>query len=113
VDGHDEPLDKVTDQAFVAYDKGALAMVAYQSMLGPARTARVLREYFQSHAGLAAPYPQASNFVTRLRAATPPPARPRFDQWFTAGGMPASVSPRRAIAADHGGDNGDPLGRFR
>jgi len=113
VDGHDEPLDKVTDQAFVAYDKGALAMLAYQAMLGPARTARVLREYFHAHAGLAAPYPLASNFVATLRAAIPPPARPRFDQWFTAGGMPASVPPRHPIADDHGGDNGDPLGRFR
>ena len=111
VDGHDEPLDKVTDQAFVAYDKGALGMVAYQTELDPAKTARVLGDYFQSHAGLAAPYPLASNFVTRLRAAIPLPARPRFDQWFTAGSMPASVPPRRPIAADRGGDSDGPLGR--
>lgn len=111
VDGHDEPLDKVTDQAFVAYHKGSLAMLAYQTMLGPARTTRVLRDYFTAYAGLAAPYPLASNFAATLRSALPPAARPRFDQWFTGGGIPASAPPRRSIAAGRGGDKGDPLGR--
>ena len=70
VDGRDEPLDKVTDQSFVAYHKGALGMVAYQTELDPARTARVLGDYFQSHAGLAAPYPLASNFDIENIAST-------------------------------------------
>ena len=88
VDGHVEPLDAVADQAFVAYDKGALAMVAYRSLLGPASTTRVLRKYFVTHSNFSAPYPLASNFVATLRGELPPSARPRFDQWFTGVGMP-------------------------
>ncbi len=66
------PLARVENQAYIHYNKGSLVMYALADYLGEARLNQVIREFRDEHAFKGPPYPSTTQFLTKLRAATPP-----------------------------------------
>jgi ABC-type transport system involved in multi-copper enzyme maturation permease subunit len=74
------PLDRVEDQAYLYYAKGALAMAALRDVIGEARVNGALRALVaQSAAG---DTPDVADLVAHLREATPPAHHALLDEWW-------------------------------
>ena len=74
------PLDRVDDQAYVYYAKGAVVMMALRDLIGEERVNGALRALVdQARAG---DVPDAADLLAHLQAATPADHRSRLDDWF-------------------------------
>lgn len=68
----EEPLEKVEDQAYIHYRKGALVMYRLQDEIGEAAVNRALRRLIARYAFKGPPYPTTLDLVAALRAEAPP-----------------------------------------
>jgi hypothetical protein len=84
----EEPLDGVQRQDFVAYHKGALALVDYQRQTGASLAEQTLRDLFIRYREKEAPYPLARDFMGALRASLPSSDHTRLEAWFHRPGLP-------------------------
>jgi aminopeptidase N len=66
-----QPLMRTENQAYIHYNKGALAPYALRDYIGEDAMNRALRAYLQNHAHETAPYSTARDFLGYLRAETP------------------------------------------
>ncbi len=67
----EQPLFRTENQAYIHYNKGALALYALRDYIGEDAMNRALRAYLQNHAHETAPYSTARDFLRYLRAETP------------------------------------------
>jgi ABC-type transport system involved in multi-copper enzyme maturation permease subunit len=66
------PLVRVEDQLYVHYSKGSLAMYALQDYIGEDAVDAALAKLIAKYRFQPPPYPDATDLVAALRAATPP-----------------------------------------
>lgn len=71
VQGTDVPLAAASNQQYVVYNKGAVAMFALRDALGAAAVDGALSGFLQRYAG-GPPFPLSSDLMDALRAAAPP-----------------------------------------
>ncbi|MGH7555822.1 MAG: ABC transporter permease/M1 family aminopeptidase, partial [Longimicrobiales bacterium] len=67
----EQPLIRTENQAYIHYNKGALALYALRDYIGEDAMNRALRRFLQERAYETAPYSTARDFVGYLRAETP------------------------------------------
>ena len=65
------PLLEVTDQPYIAYRKGAIALYTLREQIGEQRVNTALRRYLAKFGGGAPPYPTALDLYAELQAVTP------------------------------------------
>ena len=68
----EQPLEKVENQQYIHYRKGALVMYRLQDELGEDAVNRALRMLLAKYAFKGAPYPTSLDLVADLRAVAPP-----------------------------------------
>jgi ABC-2 type transport system permease protein len=73
------PLERVEDQPYIHYDKGAVVMYRLKEVVGEDVVNRALRRLLATYALKPAPYPSSKDFVKYLREA----AGPKYDQLIT------------------------------
>ena len=66
------PLARVEEQAYIHYQKGALAMYWLRDIVGEPAVNRALARLLREHAFKAAPYPNTADFLRILRAEAGP-----------------------------------------
>lgn len=76
------PVLAVEDQPYVAYRKGALALVTLRDHIGEAAVNGALRRYFERYHGAGPPYPTSLDLYAELRAATPESLQYLLTDWF-------------------------------
>ena len=67
----EQPLIRTENQAYIHYNKGALALYALRDYIGEDAMNRALRGFIETYAFQEAPYVTAREFVGALRAETP------------------------------------------
>ena len=80
--GRDVPLLDVTDQPYIAYGKGAVALYAMREHLGAAAVNGALRRVVERHRAGVPPYPTARDLYAELRAVTPDSLRSLLTDLF-------------------------------
>jgi ABC-2 type transport system permease protein len=65
------PLERVENQGYIHYRKGAVIMYRLQDELGEAAVNRALRKLIAAYAFKGAPYPTTKDFIGYLRAEAP------------------------------------------
>ena len=73
------PLERVEDQPYIHYQKGAMVMYRLEQEVGENVVNRALRELLANYAFKPAPYPSSTDFITYLRRA----AGPKYSQLIT------------------------------
>ena len=73
------PLNRVEDQPYIHYRKGALTMYWLKEVVGEDVVNRSMRKFLSEYAFKAAPYPSSTDFLRILRAE----AGPQHDQLIT------------------------------
>jgi len=73
------PLERVEDQGYIHYDKGAVVMYRLKEAVGEDVIDRSLRRMLAQYAFRPAPYPSSKDFIAILRQE----AGPKFDQLIT------------------------------
>ena len=73
------PLNRVKDQPYIHYRKGALTMYWLKEVVGEDVVNRSMRKFLSEYAFKAAPYPSSTDFLRILRAE----AGPQHDQLIT------------------------------
>jgi aminopeptidase N len=68
----EEPLERVEDQTYVHYNKGALVMYRLQDQIGEDKVDAALRMLLAKYAFKGPPYPTALDLVADFRAVAPP-----------------------------------------
>ena len=78
----EQPLIRTESQAYIHYNKGALALYALRDYIGEDAMNRGLRAYLRDHAYEEAPYSTARDFLGYLRAETPDSLQYLFTDLF-------------------------------
>lgn len=73
------PLERVEDQGYIHYDKGAVVMYRLKQTVGEEAVNRALRRLIAAYAFKGAPYPSSKDFIGYLRAE----AGPKYDSLIT------------------------------
>ncbi len=73
------PLERVENQPYIHYDKGAMVMYRLEQTVGENVVNRALRQLLANYAFKPAPYPSSTDFIRYLRAA----AGPKYNQLIT------------------------------
>ncbi len=89
------PLERVEDQPYIHYDKGAMVMYRLEQTVGENVVNHALRELLANYAFKPAPYPSSTDFIRYLRAA----AGPKYDQLITDLFQKITIYDLRAKAA--------------
>ena len=76
------PLDRVENQAYIYYAKGALVMTALQALIGEARVNEGLRSVI-ARVNAGGSQPTASDLGDALRAVTPAEHRAQLEEWWS------------------------------
>ena len=76
------PVFEVEDQPYIAYRKGAIALMALRDHIGEAAVTAALRRYFDRHRDAGPPYPTSLDLLAELRAATPDSLKSLLTDWF-------------------------------
>jgi ABC-type transport system involved in multi-copper enzyme maturation permease subunit len=76
------PVLEVEDQPYIAYRKGAIALMTLRDHIGEAALNAALRRYFERHRDAGPPYPTSRDLHAELRAATPDSLRHLLTDWF-------------------------------
>jgi hypothetical protein len=79
---HDVPLLDVTDQAYIFYGKGALAMYMLRDQIGEERVNSALRRFLEKYRNAGPPYPTSTELYAELRASTPDSLQTMLSDWF-------------------------------
>ncbi len=66
------PLERVEDQAYIRYAKGAVVMYALQDYIGEDKVNEALRAFLDKYEFQGPPYPNALALVDEIQARTPP-----------------------------------------
>jgi hypothetical protein len=69
--GREVPVLQVSDQAYISYRKGALAMYMLREQIGIERVNGALRRYAEKYRNSGPPYPTSYDLYAELRAVTP------------------------------------------
>jgi len=78
----EQPLIRTENQAYIHYNKGALALYALRDYIGEEAMNRGLRAYLDNHAFEEAPYSTSRDFLGYLRAETPDSLQTLFTDLF-------------------------------
>lgn len=78
----EQPLIRTENQAYIHYNKGALALYALRDYIGEEAMNRGLRAYLDEHAFEEAPYSTSRDFLGYLRAETPDSLQYLFTDLF-------------------------------
>ncbi len=89
------PLERVEDQGYVHYDKGAMVMYRLKEAVGEDVVDRSLRRMLAQYAFKGAPYPSSKDFVKTLREE----AGPKYSQLITDLFEKITIYDLRAVAA--------------
>lgn len=81
-------LAAMTDQAYVAYNKGPLAIEAYRGLAGPDTANSTLSTFFARRSQVDAPVVSGDEFIQALRESVAPGDRAGFDRWFLGTDLP-------------------------
>ena len=76
------PLARVENQPYIHYRKGSLVMYALADYIGEAKLNQIIREFRDEHAFKGPPYPNTTQFLAKLRAATKPEMQSLIDDLF-------------------------------
>jgi hypothetical protein len=76
------PLLEVTDQPYIAYRKGAIAMYTLREHAGEDAVNTALRRYLEKHRDAGPPYPTSLDLYAELRAVTPGSLQYLLTDWF-------------------------------
>ena len=76
------PLGRVENQAYIHYSKGSLAMYLLADTLGEDVLNSAIRAFRDDYAFKAAPYPNSTALIARIRAVTPPDMQYLIDDLF-------------------------------
>jgi hypothetical protein len=76
------PILEVEDQPYVAYRKGALALITLRDHIGEAAVNGALRRYFERYKDAGPPYPTSLDLYAELRAVTPDSLQYLLTDWF-------------------------------
>jgi hypothetical protein len=80
--GREVPLLEVTDQPYIGYRKGAIAMYTLREHIGEAAVNAALRRYLERYRDAGPPYPTSLDLYAELRAATPDSLHTLLEDWF-------------------------------
>ncbi|NNF13301.1 MAG: hypothetical protein HKN72_08765 [Gemmatimonadetes bacterium] len=78
----EQPLIRTENQAYIHYNKGALALYALRDYIGEEAMNRGLQAYIENHAFEEAPYSTSRDFLGYLRAETPDSLQYLFTDLF-------------------------------
>lgn len=81
-------LASMTDQVYVAYNKGPLAIEAYRGLAGPDTANSTLTTFFAGRSQVDAPAVSGAEFIQALRESVAPGDRAGFDRWFLGTDLP-------------------------
>ena len=76
------PLLQVTDQSYIAYRKGAIAMYTLRDHIGDEAVNTALRRYLDKYGNGGPPYPTSLDLYAELRAVTPDSLHTLLEDWF-------------------------------
>jgi len=76
------PVFEVEDQPYIAYRKGAIALMTLRDHIGEAAVTAALRRYFDRYRDAGPPYPTSLDLLAELRAATPDSLKSLLTDWF-------------------------------
>ena len=76
------PLNRVENQPYIHYQKGALAMYWLKEVVGEGRVNRALQRLIERYAFKAAPYPSSEDFLSLLREEAGPQHAPLIADLF-------------------------------
>jgi aminopeptidase N len=76
------PLERVENQPYIHYHKGALVMYLLQDQIGEARVDAALRRVLERHAFQGPPYPTARELASSIRLETPIDQQTLIDDLF-------------------------------
>ncbi len=76
------PVLEVGDQPYIAYRKGAIALMTLRDHIGEEAVNGALRRYFERHRDAGPPYPTSLDLHADLRAVTPDSLRYLLTDWF-------------------------------
>jgi len=76
------PLGRVENQQYIHYKKGSLVMYALQDLIGEDVVNGALKKYVAKVRFQSAPYTNATELISYLRAATPPDQQSMIDDFF-------------------------------
>jgi aminopeptidase N len=76
------PLNRVENQQYIHYRKGALAMYLLRDQIGEANVNRALSQFLARHAFKGAPYPRSTDLITLIRANAPADKQPLITDLF-------------------------------
>jgi ABC-2 type transport system permease protein len=68
----EEPLDRVEEQQYIHYNKGALVFYRLRDEIGEDAVNRALRNFLKAYAFKGPPYPTSLDLLALIRAETPP-----------------------------------------
>jgi hypothetical protein len=80
--GREVPVLDVSDQSYVAYRKGALALYTLREHIGEDAVNTALRRYHARYSGDGAPRPTSLDLYAELRAVTPDSMHYLLTDWF-------------------------------
>jgi ABC-type transport system involved in multi-copper enzyme maturation permease subunit len=76
------PVLEVTDQPYIAYRKGAIALYALRERIGEVAVNTALRSYFEQHSGAGRQRPTSLDLYAELRAVAPDSLQYLLTDWF-------------------------------
>ena len=76
------PLLEVSDQSYIAYRKGAIAMYTLREHIGEDAVNTALRRYHAEFSDTAAPYPTSLDLYAELQVVTPDSLQYLLTDWF-------------------------------
>jgi aminopeptidase N len=82
VGNEEQPLERVENQQYIHYNKGALAMYALRDWIGERKVNGALRGFLDTWRFRGPPYPTSDDLVRRLRDAAPDSLKPAVDDLF-------------------------------
>jgi hypothetical protein len=80
--GREVPVLDITDQSYIAYRKGALAMYTLREHIGDVAVNTALRRYFEKYSGAERERPTSLDLYAELRAVTPDSLQSLLTDWF-------------------------------
>lgn len=96
------PVVEVEEQPYIAYRKGAIALMTLRDHIGEAAVTAALRRYFDRHRDAGPPYPTSLDLLAELRAATPDSLQSLLTDWFETVTL-WDLETKRAVVEPSGG----------
>jgi ABC-2 type transport system permease protein len=98
------PLSRVSDDYYIAYQKGRLAMCALEDYIGEDTVNRAMASYLATYRYQGPPYPVATDLIDRLRQVTPPEFRYLVSDLFESVALYENKAVRATCRRQTGGN---------